>query len=100
MCRLIDHVYIRGSKQPIRLFTIDLDIAELEVQTRFVERVYKNRFKVRQLREARKNEKWSDDFQVWEAFPQDDDILTMRQAFFPEFFQRYAMAYRNYESGA
>jgi len=99
ICRLIDHVTVKGSKQPIRLYTIDLDYMQLSVKQKVLDRVTKNYFKIRQIRELRKNEKWSDDYKVWEAFTTDSDLVAMRSTFSVEFFQRFAMAYRNYEAG-
>mmetsp|Transcript_90346 Transcript_90346/g.255832 ORF Transcript_90346/g.255832 Transcript_90346/m.255832 type:complete len:1006 (-) Transcript_90346:28-3045(-) len=100
VCRLIDHVTVKGSKQPIRLYTIDLDYMNLGVQQKQLDtRIVRNRFKVRQIREIRKSEKWADDFRVWESFATDPDLLAMRSTYSTEFFQRFAMAYRNYEAG-
>lgn len=99
LCRLIDHVVVRGSRHPLRLYTIDLDCMSLKVVLQGPERVIKNRFKIRQLREVRKTEKWADDYSVHDAFRTDEDLLTMRAQFSLEFFQRFSMAYRNYEAG-
>jgi class 3 adenylate cyclase len=96
-CRLIDHVTVKGCRDPMWLYTVDLDPQNLEVQTRGPDKVIRNRFKMRQLREVRKADKWAED--VWDAFCMDDDVLTMRAKFTTEFFQRFAMAYRNYEAG-
>jgi len=98
-CRLIDHVTMKGCRDPLWLYTVDLDPQNLEVATRGPDRVIRNRFKMRQLREVRKSEMWSEDYYVWEAFCTDEDLLAMRAKFSTEFFQRFAMAYRNYEAG-
>merc|ERR1719247_2693625 len=98
-CRLIDNVTVKGSKQPMRLYTIDLDFMSLAVEYKNLDNVVKNRFKARQLRETRKNEKWADEYKVWEMFFTDSDLCKMRQRYILEFFQRFDMAYRNYEAG-
>jgi len=99
VCRLIDHVTVKGLRQPVRLYTIDLDCMKLDVVTKGPERVIKNRFKIRQLREAIKTEKWADDYNVCEAFETDEDLIKMRSKYSSEFFKRFSMAYRNYEAG-
>ncbi|CAE8638982.1 unnamed protein product [Polarella glacialis] len=98
-CRLIDHVTVKGSRLPVRLYTIDLDCEKIEVEYRKVPMVIRNRFKIRQLRELRKAEKWQEDFRVWEYLNTNVDIQLMRKRYSEEFFQRFAMAYRNYEAG-
>lgn len=98
-CRQIDKVCVQGAKKPMRIYTIDLDIQPLEVQNGGRDKIIKNLFKIRQLREIRKSEKWSEDFYVWEAFTSDLDIKRMRARYSAEFFQRFATAMRNYEVG-
>jgi len=99
VCRQIDHVIVRGLKQPLRLYTIDLDSTKVEVQQHQPFRIKRNRFKIRQARDVVKNEKWSQDFRVCEAFTTDEDLVAMRSTYSTEFFQRFAVAYRNYEAG-
>jgi len=99
LCRLIDHVTVKGSRQPIRLHTLDLDVHALDVVYKVPDSIIRNRFKIRQLREVRKNDKWNDDFFVPDLFNDDADVATMRAIFSKEFFRRFSMAYRNYEAG-
>jgi len=99
MCRLIDHIVVKSARQPIRIFTIDLDYLSLQVKVRTGVKFIKNRFKIRQVREIWKQEKWADSYNVWAAFQQDEDVVQMRQLYSPEFFRRFAAAYRNYETG-
>jgi class 3 adenylate cyclase len=98
-CRLIDQVMVKSSRQAIRLYTIDLETEKLPVDRVGLERLIRNRFKIRQLREMRKAEKLADDYHVWEDMDQNNDVQLMREHFSDEFFQRFAMAYRNYEAG-
>merc|ERR1712139_33785 len=46
LCRLIDRVTVKGSKQPMRLYTIDIAYDDLDVEHRSLEHVVKNRYKV------------------------------------------------------
>jgi len=99
LCRLIDHVTVKGSKQPTRLYTLDIDYMQLQLEFKSMDKVIKNRFKVRQVRELRKNDKWAEDFNIGQIFAEDHDLVAMRRLYSSEFFQRFAMAYRNYEAG-
>lgn len=66
-CRLIDKVRITGLKQPIELFTLDLDFDKLDVDrppTRHIPWNVRQRFRARQLLEAEKSRKWSIDLHM------------------------------------
>lgn len=99
LCRLIDHVMVKSARQPIRLFTIDLDYMNLAVTNKPPGKYIKNRFKIRQIREVWKQDKWAETYNVWDAFEHDEDLLLMRHCYTAEFFRRFATAYRNYETG-
>lgn len=99
LCRLIDHVMVKCTRQPFRVFTIDLDYTSLSIEEKPGARYVKNRFKLRQIREVWKQEKWSESVNVYDAFETDLELCSMRHLYSPEFFRRFATAYRNYETG-
>ncbi|CAE7404082.1 unnamed protein product [Symbiodinium sp. CCMP2456] len=98
--RMVDHVMLEGSKKCLRLFTLDLDHAKIHVKPRLRGRkkVY-NRYKVRQMREAVKNELWTADFNLCETLANHSDFVVMRDSYSKEFFERFAVGFRNYEAG-
>jgi len=96
-CRLIDQVKVKRAQEPMRLYTIDLDIARPIEHHQ--DRPKGHRFKLKQLRDAKKAEKWADGYNMWEEFGEDHDIQMMRARYSPEFFKRFFTAYRNYECG-
>ncbi|OLP91771.1 hypothetical protein AK812_SmicGene26489 [Symbiodinium microadriaticum] len=98
--RMVDHVMLEGSKKCLRLFTLDLDHAKIHVKPRLRGRkkVY-NRYKVRQMREAVKNELWTADFNLCETLANHSDFVVMREPYSKEFFERFAVGFRNYEAG-
>mmetsp|Transcript_56682 Transcript_56682/g.132463 ORF Transcript_56682/g.132463 Transcript_56682/m.132463 type:complete len:997 (+) Transcript_56682:111-3101(+) len=98
-CRLIDQVTVSGFGMPMRIYTMDLDVSRIHVVEQGPDRIIRNRFKIRQLREVRKSEKMAEEYHVWDAMSSNPDVRLMRQLFSEEFFQRFAMAYRNYEAG-
>jgi class 3 adenylate cyclase len=100
LCRCIDHVSVQSARLPIRICTIDLNYDAIDVKYYGHRKLIKNRFKIRQIRELWKQDKWQDEYQVANVFELDEDILNMRSLFSPEFFRRFATAYRNYEAGS
>lgn len=106
-CRLIDHIAVKGSKTPLHLYTFDLDDLALEVEKtkpapatekskKHEERV---KYRLRQERVAKKNERWRDSYNLYDLFEIDEDLIIMRRKFTSEFFCRFNMAFLNYEAG-
>eukprot|EP00933_Yihiella_yeosuensis_P070035 TRINITY_DN7737_c0_g1_i6.p1 TRINITY_DN7737_c0_g1~~TRINITY_DN7737_c0_g1_i6.p1 ORF type:complete len:209 (+),score=27.78 TRINITY_DN7737_c0_g1_i6:64-627(+) len=104
-CRMIDHVKLPGSREPFKLYTLDLDDLALEVERAQAvcpgqsANLKPNKYRQRHERQRLKNERWSDDFKLHSMFEGDQDIVTMRAKFTSEFFCRFNMAYLNYEAG-
>merc|ERR1712070_68607 len=57
----------------------------------------RQRFKVRQVLESQKQQKWQTD--ISDLFESNDDIRIMRTRYTERFFQIYSMAYFNYIAG-
>ncbi|CAE8620397.1 unnamed protein product, partial [Polarella glacialis] len=112
-CRMIDHVRMTGTKEPFKLYTMDLDSLALEVErtppllgTQISVGPGADRggskntkYRLRHERQRLKNERWADDYHMHSLFSTDQDLITMRQKFTPEFFCRFNMAFLNYEAG-
>jgi len=96
--RPVDHVRITGSRKATQLFTVDLNTKAL-----FVERVAKrrntDRHEVRRLREQRRREVLSDDFEVHRVLMTDKHVRRMRQHLFLRFFQEFECGFLNYLAG-
>lgn len=98
-CRLIDCVKVAGSKLAFKLHTIDLDDAALErPRSRNCPLVSAPPDHSHSM-QRRKNELWTDGYQIHWLFERDADIRTMRRRYKDEFFCRFSMAYLNYEAG-
>jgi len=100
--RLIDRVLIPGSKHPLDLYSMDLDVYRLTPETDGEAPTWnaRQRFKVRQFMEAEKTKK----LQVWydsplSIFREDATICQMRRRFSPQFQQVFMMGYQNYSQG-
>lgn len=102
-CRLIDRVIVPGSKEPIRLYTMDLDITCLPVDPPLcAEQLTWNmrrRFKARQALETVKSQKLRAEVSMAKELDSMEDHKAMRARFTERFFQVFAMAYHNYVAG-
>eukprot|EP00927_Polykrikos_kofoidii_P036304 TRINITY_DN30633_c0_g1_i2.p1 TRINITY_DN30633_c0_g1~~TRINITY_DN30633_c0_g1_i2.p1 ORF type:complete len:799 (+),score=97.09 TRINITY_DN30633_c0_g1_i2:517-2913(+) len=110
-CRLIDHVKLTDSKEPFKVYTVDLDDLALEVET---SKVGERRVSVigsvqasqrraqlneKFAREQKKRMRWEDRFEMSSVFVTDTDIVNMRLKITERFLSQFHMAYLNYEAG-
>jgi len=99
--RPVDHVMFQGSKTPTRLYTVDLDYENVEVDSDRLDRKKRHvdRHESREHREKVKMRKLEPDYQVHKIFVTDKNVLVMRERYSEEFFQEYEKGYMNYEAG-
>mmetsp|Transcript_6462 Transcript_6462/g.16780 ORF Transcript_6462/g.16780 Transcript_6462/m.16780 type:complete len:678 (+) Transcript_6462:1-2034(+) len=99
--RLIDNVMIRGSTEPIELYSVDLDHMALGVDSDDdpAPRNWnpKMRLKARQFMEQEK--KYIVNHDMIDIFDDDPLIRSMRRRFTVDFFQYFNMGYQNYSQG-
>jgi len=120
LCRKIDHVIIPGQWQSFYVWCIDLDAdiltapiikditREIEGSKKMVTRcsftgtrmTRKYKYEKKKERMERKQEYMVPSFQVDKVFAEGDDIVEMRKKFTnPELYNKFAMAFLNYEAG-
>ncbi|CAE8702438.1 unnamed protein product, partial [Polarella glacialis] len=100
--RLIDKVIIKGSKEPLELFCLDLDYKPLQVDDKGavpIEWNLQHRFKSRQHLQGTKQALWSDEASIAELMEGDPDFIRMRKRYNTKFFQTFNMGYQNYSQG-
>lgn len=127
-CRQIDRVTVKGSVEPMGLYTVDLDPENLPVNeppaegdqaggarltesktadaSRMMVRRGSNsrrpktpKQKEAMLREQRKVKMWQPQFQVYSMFLHDPDLLCMREDVTQDFTELFRQAYMNYQAG-
>jgi hypothetical protein len=99
--RPVDNVMFQGSQRPTRLYTVDLDYENVEVDSEAKDRKKRhvNKLSSREQREKMKMRKLEPEYQVHKVFAADKNVLEMRERYSEEFFQEYEKGYMNYEAG-
>jgi class 3 adenylate cyclase len=100
-CRLIDKVVIRGSKEPLQLYSLDLDVGVLEVEEPAYQLPWnlRQRFRARQQIESDKKQILSENVDIGELLHSEKEIAAMRRRYSQEFHQIFNMGYQNYSQG-
>jgi class 3 adenylate cyclase len=98
-CRRIDCVRVKGSKQPVEMWVVDMDTDRLKVQPEEEKQVVRSKFKKRQLREAAKTRMWIPSYTIHSSFENDADLLAVREPFTEEFLTTFTDGYLKFEKG-
>jgi len=101
-CRLMDRLRVRGSADPMMIYSVDLDWRMVNVDDNKplgISWGARNRFKARQFLETEKNNKLEEEVSLSTVFDTDLVIATMRKRYTVEFFQLFNMGYQNYHEG-
>jgi len=99
--RLIDRIVLTGSVDPMRLYSMDLDVVSVKVGPPAVKMLWnaRQRFKARQFLEGQKYEKLSSALDTMALFDSCPNITAMRTRYTVAFMQSFKMGYENYSQG-
>lgn len=98
--RRIDRVTVKGSKQPLDMYTCDCDISTLE-EEKLVINPDKKEARVLAMieREKLKSQAWKEEYNVSDLFIDDDDLSKMRSTALPEFYSNFERGMQYYTEG-
>lgn len=104
--RLIDRVTVKGSLQPVDLYTCDLEWAnltinhdEFDINKLPSEEKKKSRVRARLKRDDQRDKAFSGKQKVGRIFHTDKDLAMMREPFTQEFYARFAQGMEHYLKG-
>jgi class 3 adenylate cyclase len=101
--RLIDKVMLGEFRQPLDLYTLDLDTENVRIdlpwQRSFHWPNVRERFKARQFLEAEKQQKFALDYDIAGETAVQKDIIEMREIYTKEFLCLFNRGYQNYTQG-
>lgn len=98
-CRMIDRALLAGSSKPLGLYTLDLDVKCLSVESPppLVHWSTAFRFKVMNMIEVQKLQLLTSDVSI--VFDEDEDIQKMRTPYVGKFLPLFNMGFENYREG-
>lgn len=99
--RRIDKVTVKGSKQPIELYTCDLFPNLLKPVPESKEKVDMKRVRVmgRMARKKMRERTMKGEYNVYEMWEDDDDLIIMRSAVSKAFLKEFSIALQDYLDG-
>lgn len=98
--RRVDRVTVKGSKQPLDLYTCDCDTSCL-VEEKVIEIVDKKEARVLAMieREKLKSKAWKDEYDISDLFVDDEDLFAMRSSASPDFYKNFEEGLQLYTDG-
>jgi hypothetical protein len=100
LLRPVDNVFLPGSKTPVEVFVMDLDIDTVTMVPYVATGSgAKERFKIRQIRNVAKDSFWKESFSAVSLFSTDHTLKLMRAKYTKKFFQAFQKGYLNYRAG-
>lgn len=102
LLRKIDKVIIKGSKDPLELYSLDLNSRVIQaVELRQLPITWNSyyRFASRQFNESAKNRLWTAQNSVVDILKSDSDFENMRKEITNKFMHTFSMGYQNYSQG-
>lgn len=103
ICREVDTVTVKGSIQPVRLFTVDVDFENLhEKKDRFMGKDIKEKKKIRDREKKLLLSSLFDPGsrkKTWDVFSKDKDFKELRRHYDKVFTKKFNEAYKKYISG-
>ena len=102
-CRQVDYCTMAGNKEPVKLFTIDVDSSQLAVEEDHKELNSKQQKIKRVSQRIKRNNlrtaAFANDLQISESFESNLDIKLMRQPYTKEFYEAYNNGFKLYVAG-
>ena len=101
LCREIDTVTVKGSIQPIRIYTIDLDYDGLEEKVdRFQDYSLKDKKKIRDQEKKKLQKSISEgNRSTWDIYSRDKDFKELRRNYNKTLAKKFSEAYKKYIAG-
>jgi hypothetical protein len=101
VCREIDTVTVKGSIQPVRLFTVDLDVENMKAKPdRFLGYPIKDKRSIRdEEKKTIKAKLFGGRMTTWDIYSRDKEFKEMRKTYDKNFHKKFAEGYKKYIAG-
>jgi len=102
-CRMVDRLIVKGSKEPLELYCVDLSYRFLKVDGPRSPKIpffsSRARYRCKHVLDLGKQRKWEEDVQLVEYFSGSLAVNAARMPFTREFMEIFKMGFLNYTEG-